>query len=278
MIARGLRLCLAVVAITGLLGGCVAIAIPVIAGGAIARQQIKNRDTVAPVAVQARGMVTIPANVQPSAGGQGPARLTALKALPPPSVPLGVKPVWAMPEFTSFALNRARSTAPGTPRRSVLLAEGSTLAVPKMADCGDHAAAVTIDLDPGKASFDPAGPGTAMPGLPESLALLRAAGVTIMWSSRLPVDAAQAVYARLRAERLDPNGTDRLLLQRKADERKQTRLRAAARAWCVIAMVGDERGDFDELYDYLRDPGYAIALEPLFGAGWFVGPSPIQLM
>ena len=181
-----------------------------------------------------------------------------------------------MPEFTSFVLNNAQSLAADGRRRSVLLAEGSTLSLPKMDDCGDHAAAVTIDLDPGKASFDPAGPGKAMEGLPESLASLRAAGVTIMWSSSLSVDAAQAVYARLRAERLDPDGTDRLLLQRKADERKQTRLRVAAKAWCVIAMVGDSRGDFDELYDYLRDPAYAIGLESMFGAGWFVSPSPIQ--
>jgi len=41
----------------------------------------------------------------------------------------------------------------------------------------------------------------------------------------------------------------------------------------VVAIAGDERGDFDELFDYLRDPGSAVGLYPMMGEGWFLVPS-----
>ena len=40
-------------------------------------------------------------------------------------------------------------------------------------------------------------------------------------------------------------------------------------------MAGDDRADFDELYDYLRDPDGAITLEKMFGNGWFLTPPPL---
>ena len=57
---------------------------------------------------------------------------------------------------------------------------------------------------------------------------------------------------------------------------KQTRRDDFARAYCVVAMAGDERADFDELFAYLRDPTAALPLEKLVGQGWFIVPPPIQ--
>ena len=37
-------------------------------------------------------------------------------------------------------------------------------------------------------------------------------------------------------------------------------------------MAGDERGDFDELFDYLRDPRLATAYDAQLGSGWFLVP------
>jgi hypothetical protein len=37
-------------------------------------------------------------------------------------------------------------------------------------------------------------------------------------------------------------------------------------------MAGDERSDFDELFDYLRDPRLMTAYDAQMGAGWFLVP------
>ena len=44
---------------------------------------------------------------------------------------------------------------------------------------------------------------------------------------------------------------------------------------CLIAIAGDTRSDFDELYDYLLDPNDAAPLEPIIGEGWFLIPTPL---
>jgi hypothetical protein len=282
---RGLRLCLAAAAMTGLLGGCVAVAIPVIAGGMLGSKVVrdgKQPKVPAPVTASAPERAPERAYASASAASAAPGRadlpsgasvqVTQLRELPAPT-PAAAAP---LPDFATYALEQTRPLADGQLRSAAVLTDDSTLIRPRLRPCRDLAPAVVLDLDPGTASFDPAASGTASPGLPESLAALRAAGVTVMWASSLPVDQAQAIYQRLHATNLDPGKTDRLLLQRKPDERKQVRLRAAARVYCIVAMTGDLRSDFDELYDYLRDPGYAIELEKMFGAGWFLVPPPIQ--
>jgi hypothetical protein len=47
----------------------------------------------------------------------------------------------------------------------------------------------------------------------------------------------------------------------------------ANRDVCTVAIAGDERSDFDELFDYLRNPGGAVGLYPMMGKGWFLVPS-----
>jgi hypothetical protein len=49
----------------------------------------------------------------------------------------------------------------------------------------------------------------------------------------------------------------------------------AQRDVCVIAIAGDRKGDFDELFDYLRDPASGESLDYLLGAGWFILPPPL---
>lgn len=51
---------------------------------------------------------------------------------------------------------------------------------------------------------------------------------------------------------LDPERTDRLLLIREPGDRKQVRRQDAARDWCILAMAGGSKGDFEEAFDYLR--------------------------
>ena len=69
---------------------------------------------------------------------------------------------------------------------------------------------------------------------------------------------------------LDPTGMDTLVLMSDIGERKQTRRDAIANTLCPIAILGDERADFDELYLYLKNPDSAIALDASIGRGWFL--------
>ena len=107
------------------------------------------------------------------------------------------------------------------------------------------------------------------------MAALRAAGITVLWTSALPIEKAEIVHAALARTQLDPMRTDRLLLLNGVGDRKQARRNSAARNWCVIAMAGDRRGDFDEAFDYLRDPEAVIPADSLFGDGWFLAPAPM---
>lgn len=250
--------CFAAAALPLLLGGCIAAAVPIAAGAVVAgktaqkRKPAPARAALPPPAIEGRAVL-----------------VTGMTALPPPGTDDG-----GYGAFVRFARDKAAQHKDGG--NSVVLAEGSSLSAPRFVPCGSLAPAVIFDLDPGKARFDPAAPGTAQPGLAEQLAGLRAAGVTVIWASALPVDRAQAVYDRLRDSGLDPTGIDRVLLMRPGDERKQTRRLAATRDWCVIAMAGDRDGDFDELFDYLRNPDYAVTLAFLKNNGWFLAPPPMQ--
>ena len=49
----------------------------------------------------------------------------------------------------------------------------------------------------------------------------------------------------------------------------------AAQTACLVAIAGDERRDFDELFGYLRDPTMATHFDSLLGAGWFLVPNPL---
>jgi hypothetical protein len=244
-------------ALLAILPGCVA-AVPVAAAGAIARgvgagKAAKSEPTVKVVS-------------------------TELKELPAPAAAGGAAAAPATPLDSFVAYAGAQAALPaGTARESVLVDPASLMAGPRRLPCGDQPAAVVIDLDPGTQVFDPNDAPNPAPGLAEALARMRAAGLTVFWKSSLPVARADAVYTVLRAVGLDPDRTDRLLLARSADDRKEPRLIDAARDWCFVAAAGDRRGDFLEALDYLRNPAdpIASAVEPLLGKGWFLMPTPI---
>lgn len=211
-----------------------------------------------------------------NAGLGTPQVLTGLTALPAPgSVPGAVGA--GFPAFTRYALAAAQPK-PGQPFRSALIDPSSLTTRPVRSECGKQPPAVAVDLDPGKEPFDLDDPPAPAPGLAEQLATLRAAGVTVLWQASLPAAASERLYASLAATGLDPDRTDRLLLIRKEGERKQARRQAAARDWCILAVAGDSKADFEEAFDYLRDPDGIIAqaLTANLEDGWFVTPQPID--
>jgi hypothetical protein len=282
-----------------LLSGCVAAVAPVVAGGLVLRTRMdgkpdgkpkgghrkpsrtKSGEPSAPIAgplsqrIRPTTEMDLPSESRlPGVGAS--LQLTGLTALPRPDEAPGAAG-GSFAAFIHFALTAAQPK-PGQPFRSALIDPATLTSRPTRANCGSQSPAVLIDLDPGKAAFDLNDPPAAAPGLAEQLASLRAAGLTILWQASLPADTSERLYITLAAVGLDPDRTDRLLLIRKADERKQARRQDAARDWCILAMAGDSKGDFEEAFDYLRDPNgiLATALSANLGDGWFVTPQPIH--
>lgn len=212
--------------------------------------------------------------------GRGPvapveARLTDLRELPPPSgVPAGFAADEGHAAFAAYAARQAAIPVVGGERRSALLANPASME-PETRGCSIHPAAVLIDLDPAGATIDLSRPLAGDPLLPARLAALRAEGVTIGWTTSRTADQAGAIRKALVASGLDPAGRDELVLLRFPEERKQTRREEFAKSHCVVAIAGDERADFDELFAYLRNPAAAQPLEKIIGAGWFIVPPPL---
>lgn len=201
--------------------------------------------------------------------------LTVLRGPIPPPSPGSERIVES---FLSHALEQADRNPALAPRQSALLAEPGLLR-PERMDCGRKLPAVIIDLDPGKESFDPLGPVAANPRLAAALAELRAHEVTVFWTSHLGEGFEESLRSVLAQTGLDPQGQDRLLLLRSLDQRKHTRRTEIAGSYCVVAMMGDERADFDELFHYLRQPETALRLDAMLGSGWFLAePIPAQII
>ncbi len=282
------------------LQGCAAAAIPVIAGITVAKKQAdgsniegsQQADASAPPR-EVRKAVFVGEEIPKATLAHKPvAEAVTAPAVPSPPPLVEPKPtiaaVASMPAapvaipmsgtssgylgLTSYALSRAN--APKVDAVLDVIDANDPLSDPRRSLCGKLQPAVLIDLDPELQAFDPAAT-SPQPGLAEALTALRAAGITILWASALQVDKAEKVSAALAHAGLDPTKTDRLLLLKDPGDRKQARRVSAARNWCVIAMAGDRRGDFDEVFDYLKDPETQIPADRLFGNGWFIAPAPL---
>ena len=278
-----------------LLSGCVAVAaLPLLAGGAMfaggnvkiraATPRPKTTGTVrlAPASDEQTAGAAIattpilpPALSQPA--GRGPAGREAIATSPllaelrPPGRPIADP--WN--DFIDYAATRGAAAGGKARGRSVLLEAGTPIGLPKLRECNGKAPAVVIDLDAGANPFTPGAATVPSPALVTGLARVREAGVVVLWITALPAVEVGAVAEALKTSGLDPAGSDPLLLVRRGGDRKQLLREDAARDVCVVAIAGDRKGDFDELFDYLRDPASGESLEFLNGAGWFILPPPL---
>ena len=199
--------------------------------------------------------------------------LTGLTAMPAPTARDIGASNGAIPSFARHALDRAEASPANASTRSALLASPGALDTDRAA-CRDRPAMVLIDLDPGRDAFDPLAASQADPALVEALAALRERDVVIAWQTRLGDNFADVVRSALARTGLDPTGEDRLEVLGSLDERKQTRRDALAKTNCIVAILGDERADFDELYLYLKDRDAVVPPDAIIGNGWFLA-SPI---
>ena len=278
-----------VLAVVPLLSGCIAVAaLPILAGGAMfaggnvkiraatPRSKVSGTVRVDPAADERTSGAAIvdPAALPPamaqSAGLGTTVVLTGLSELPRPT-PSAPDP-WR--DFVDYASDKGAQAAGKARGRSVLLEAGTPVGLPRLRQCEGKSPAVVLDLDSGAQAFAPGAAHTPSPVLVEGLARLREAGVVVLWITALPAGEVTAVAEALKTSGLDPAGSDALVLVRSAADRKQLLREDAARDVCVIAIAGDRKGDFDELFDYLRDPASGASLDYLLGSGWFIVPPP----
>ena len=257
------------------LSGCVAAVIPLAAAGTMVKRAADGSldgtlDGSRRRAAAAAAATPPPAtDGLPAIDGMGTARLTTLTELPPPSPAPSAGQRDAVVNFSVYALQQAKREPGTSPREGALLASPGSLSAVRQ-DCGTRPPAVLIDLDPGRASFDPLGDLAPPAALGPALLSLRAQGVLVVWQSRLGDNFAETVREALATSGLDPAGVDALLLASSLEQRKQSLRDDYAASHCIVAMLGDERADFDELFLYLKEPDAAVGLESLIGAGWFL--------
>lgn len=285
MIRRALPL-LAALAATQL-SGCVAAAIaPLAATGALGTKVAKGKKKPAPAKPAPAPEVTVGQGVSATPPLVAPA---ATPAEPAPSEAAGVEAASTAPApeassddpyaaMAAYVLAQAEAGKTGKARTSALLDQRSLVEVPKMTACADQRSAVLIDLDPGSETFNLDDPPSPAPGLASHLRQIRGTGTAVVWIASLPDTEAKRLATLLKATGLDPLGIDPVMLLSRRETRKQQILDRADEDWCVLAIAGDRKADFDEVFDYLRNPDgpVAIALEQFIGADWFLAPPPIK--
>ncbi len=193
---------------------------------------------------------------------------------------------------------------------SVVLAAGSTPAAPRFGACGNRPRAVVYDIDEtvllntganydsavrGDPPFDPArwaawerdGANAVepVPGVVEAIAAIRAAGVTVVFNSNRDRSAAAPTAAALASVGIDkavPGETLFLKGDVAPGSAKDPRRAAIDTKYCVIAMAGDNLGDFADAFNdkALSTPTRrALAqnarISPLWGNGWFLIPNAL---
>lgn len=194
------------------------------------------------------------------------------------------------------------------PTRSVVLAEGATLANPRFEACGTRPRAVVLDVDEtallntgyeysdarGGLAYDASrwerwersgGAATQpVPGAVEALAAIRQAGVTVIFNSNRNTSTARYTEAVLNRSGLGPVKHGETLFLKGDDatgSRKDARRQRIATRYCVVALAGDQLGDFSDLFNVGGTPmtrraaANAPAVADVWGKGWFVLPNPV---
>lgn len=283
------------------LSGCVAAAIPALAGAGIFGTRIdgkepgENKATAEEVAaaVPAPAPKPAPAPAIPQPQPQPQPAPSIAVATPPPATataavsaaaPAAVPPPAAYPDpdrplkpdqlsfarFVRYGQASAQGARNGASLPSAMLSDPVELDGKRRRCSPGEQLVALIDLDPAGGVFAPPAKPAQQPGLALGLAVLREAGVEIAWLSDMSTTLSGQLRTVLEQSGLDPRGEDIISLRRDEADTKAQRRDSLAAITCVIAIAGDERPDFDTRFKYLRSPEAGAGLEPLIGDGWFL--------
>lgn len=232
-----------------------------------------------------------------------------------PAVPTGIQYLYGSGEaaaasqqtWRSIVAYVARQVA-ATPENSVVLAPNATLDAPKWVPCGTKPKAAVFDVDetvllnsgfeydeslhPGRAydekrwqAWERTGVTKVAPtpGSVRALGVIRQMGVTVVFNSNRSAANADTTRAAIEGAGLGPAVHGETLYLSGDDamgSKKDGRRARIAAKYCVVAMGGDQLGDFSDLFNAGLNPAArraAVLREPLittFGAGWFTLPNP----
>jgi hypothetical protein len=177
--------------------------------------------------------------------------------------------------FARYALGEAAKREALGRVRSAVLVKNASLLEPKAIDCANKPLAAIIDLD--VAPDTPAQMDVERQnGFAVLLQAMRDGDITIVWLAEASEARLKPITDLLReGDAPVMRDEDMVLIGLPKKTRKQERRWQLAQSHCVVAIAGDQRSDFDELYQYLRDQSYAIRLEAFMGKGWFELPHPV---
>ncbi len=264
-------------------------------------------------------VATLPAPGQTYNADGKVVRITGLKALPPPSgtvadarpVPPQFQYLYGSAEAAALSRQAFRALVNYASYRraggdSAVLKPGATLAAPQWVSCAGKPRAAVFDADETvvlnlgvealaarnpSAPFDPAQwerwertgakAVAPVPGAVEAFGALRAAGVAVIINSNRAMATASGTIAGLKAAGLGDftAGTD--LFLRDGPSGKDARRAIIAARYCVIAMGGDQLGDFTDLFNAIPAPAErrriadSGTIAAMWGNGWFVLPNPV---
>ncbi|MEH3157832.1 MAG: acid phosphatase [Sphingomonas taxi] len=263
---------------------------------------------------------TVPAPGQSYVADGKVVRITGLKALPAPAGAAPTADVPVPPQFQylygsaeAAALSRqafralvSHATYRKAAGDSVVLAPGATLAAPIWASCAGKQRAAVFDADEtvvlnlgieALAARDPAAPFdpaqwsrwertgakavAPVPGAVEAFAALRAANVAVIINSNRDAAEYAGTIAALKVAGLGDFTLGVDLFLRQGSSGKDSRRTAIAQRYCVVAMAGDQLGDFSDLFGTIassadrRRAADSGAIAELWGNGWFVLPNPV---
>jgi 5'-nucleotidase (lipoprotein e(P4) family) len=208
--------------------------------------------------------------------------------------------------FRNFVVARARSR----PVLSVVLDSGATLQSPSFVPCGDRPLAVVLDVDetvlqnlgaeydeavhPGRSFSEErwlrweqtgANAVSPMPGAVAALGAIRDAGVTVIFNTNRTAENAAQTAVALEAAGLAPARHGETLYLKgdvASGSGKDPRRAAISQRYCVVAMAGDQLGDFSDLFNARslavparRQAASSPPFAALWGNGWFLLSNPV---
>ena len=236
---------------------------------------------------------------------------------PPPGVPMTMQWLYGSGEAAASSLQAyrgfadfVRARAAARPAQSVVLEAGSTFEAPRFVPCGQKPLAVVLDVDEtviqnlGAEYDDAMHPGrpfdearwqrweqtgieevAPIPGVVEALRAAREVGVTVIFNTNRTAANAAFTERMLDGAGVGParHGETLYLSGDVAPgSGKDPRRAAISGRYCVVAMAGDQLGDFSDLFNARGLPvaaRRAAAASPpfaaLWGNGWFMLSNPV---
>lgn len=240
---------------------------------------------------------------------------------PPPATPAtGMQYLYGSGEAAALSIQayqslwnylsaRATERKAGVQVRSVVLGKDGTLEAPKFVPCGKKPLAVVFDVDetvllnlgyeydaakrtgdyddPRWKRWEATGADKVapVPGAVETIDSARRAGITVVFNSNRSEANAGGTIAAIALAGLGQAEVGKTLWLRAegpGTSGKDARRWAIADQYCVVALVGDQLGDFSDLFNpggvpvpIRRNMAKDTLVSAMWGSGWFILPNPV---